>query len=115
MMVVIIRTKKIIIPIKAFKAMKRVYLILIALHIGQAPNGPRFSRREASAAERRRLKAHVSPLCFPSRDETFVLIMATNPEPRYRITLKNTQSTIAACNPYGPNILFTIDALEMQG
>jgi hypothetical protein len=38
MMVVIIRTKKIIIPIKAFKAMKRVYLILIAIHIGQAPN-----------------------------------------------------------------------------
>jgi hypothetical protein len=43
MMVVIIRTKKIIIPIKAFKAMKRVYLILIAIHIGQAPNGLRFT------------------------------------------------------------------------
>jgi hypothetical protein len=60
MMVVIIRTKKIIIPIKAFKAMKRVYLILIAIHIGQAPNGPRFSRHEASASERSgRLEAHV--------------------------------------------------------
>jgi hypothetical protein len=41
MMVVIIRTKKIIISIKAFKAMKRVYLILI-IHIGQAPNGLRY-------------------------------------------------------------------------
>jgi hypothetical protein len=62
MMVVIIRTKKIIIPIKAFKAMKRVYLILIAIHIGQAPNGPRFSRTRSERSERSgRLEAHVMP------------------------------------------------------
>jgi hypothetical protein len=45
---------------KAFKAMKRVYLILIAIHIGQAPNGPRISRRKASTSERSgRVKVHV--------------------------------------------------------
>ena len=41
--------------------------------------------------------------------------MTAYPKPRDRVTLKNTDGTIAARYSYRPDVFFSIDAFEVQG
>ena len=54
----------------------------------------------------------VAATCSAS-ELTFIVIMASNPEPSYRVTFQITQSTIASCETHRPNAFFLIDTLKM--
>lgn len=47
-------------------------------------------------------------------EEALVFTMHTNPEPGYRITIHNPNSSIPPGNPNRPDIFITIDTLEVQ-
>lgn len=46
-------------------------------------------------------------------EKLLVIIMATNPKPSYRITIKNPQRTIISRYSHRPNRFLTINAFEM--
>lgn len=48
------------------------------------------------------------------REETLIIIMTTNPEPRHCVTFQDPKCPIAPRYPHRPNSLFTVDTLEMQ-
>jgi len=49
-----------------------------------------------------------------SSEETFIIIVVTNPKPRNRISFKYSNRTITPCYPHRPNVFLTVDALEVQ-
>jgi hypothetical protein len=50
-----------------------------------------------------------------SRKEMLIIIMTTNPKPRYLITFKNAQSARITRDSHRSDVFFVVDTLEMQG
>jgi hypothetical protein len=68
------------------------------------PNGWRITRRRAERSERsgRLGKAHVGRQRFADflLEEPFILVMRTNPKPRYRVAFQQSKRSVSQTNAH---------------